>query len=51
MIYRNYEDVHTQAAQMPKKTVAVGAAHDEVILEMVAMAAAKDIADFILVSH
>lgn len=51
MIYRNYEDVHTQAAQMPKKTIAVGGAHDEVILEMVAMAAAKDIADFILVGR
>lgn len=49
MIYRSYEDVHTQAAQMPKKTIAVGGAHDGEILEMVAMAAAKDMADFILV--
>ena len=49
MIYRNYEDVHTQAAQLPKKTIAVGGAHDEVILEMVAMATRKDMAQFILV--
>lgn len=49
MIYRNYEDVHTQAARLPKKTIAVGGAHDDVILEMVAMAAAKKIAEFILV--
>lgn len=49
MIYRNYEDVHTQAARLPKKRIAVGGAHDEVVLEMVAMAAAKGSADFILV--
>ena len=49
MIYRNYEDVHTQAAKLPKKTIAVGGAHDDVILEMVAMAVRKDMAQFILV--
>ena len=49
MIYRNYEDVHTQAAKLPKKTIAVGGAHDDVILEMVAMAVQKDMAQFILV--